>query len=197
MKSEFRKYLIKYTLQVQGNLKIIPDLRTDSGDARNHVNYLLQILHSVISGFVPLKENEENDPMISQHNETLYFLRKEILMEILIPLHLPNEMIVWRDQIPVIQLFHEDLCRCVIALLEKCKLKDLSSPTFSQGTLLTDIIKAILTNWPEGFNTNTPKQVLLLHELEFLIERCSDYEFSIIQSQFLVRQSSFCIFISL
>jgi hypothetical protein len=35
--------------------------------------------------------------------------------------------------------------------------------------LLGRAIRGILDLWPESFNTNTPKQVLLLHELETLL----------------------------
>lgn len=173
----------------------------DTGDARNHVSYLLQILHALISGFIPLdtihpEERKENENHIEFH----YFQRKELLLEILIPLHLPNEMIVWRDQVPVLQLYHEDLCRCLITLIEKSKFPEetdagssLISFSRPQGTLLTDALKAILPLWPDSFNNNTPKQVLLLHEVEILVERCSDFEFSLIQRQLLVSQPPYSL----
>jgi hypothetical protein len=203
LRSIMRRQLTKSILQQQST-KLIPDLRSDCGDARNHVSFLLQILYSIISGFVPLssegKEDEEEEKRNKNNEsfdpETLYFIRKEILMEILIPLHLPNEMIVWRDQIPVISLFHEDLCRCTIRLIEKCQRPESNSSSSIpfQGSLLTDVIKAILSNWPDAFNTNTPKQVLLLHELEFLLERCSPVEFAYFQIQFLVSDSQLFLF---
>jgi hypothetical protein len=203
LRSTMRRQLTKAILQQQST-KLIPDLRSDCGDARNHVSFLLQILYSIISGFIPLssegKEDDEEEKSNKNNEafdpETLYFIRKEILMEILIPLHLPNEMIVWRDQIPVISLFHEDLCRCTIQLIEKCQRPESTSSSSSfipfQGSLLTDVVKAILSNWPDAYNTNTPKQVLLLHELEFLLERCSPVEFAYFQIQFLVRKILSC-----
>ena len=38
-----------------------------------------------------------------------------------------------------------------------------------RSDLLARAIRGILDLWPDSFNTNTPKQVLLLHELESLV----------------------------
>ena len=44
----------------------------------------------------------------------------------------------------------------------------------------------ITTIWPEGFNSNTPKEVLLIHELEKLIELLTNDEFDRLFQSFMV-----------
>ena len=35
---------------------------------------------------------------------------------VLLPLHAPGEMVEWRDQVPVLQSYHEALVQCVVRL---------------------------------------------------------------------------------
>ena len=65
----------------------------------------------------PTRENDEDPTCLDLQDQ--YFLRREILIEVLIPLHLPNDMILWRDQVPVLQNYHEDLVRCILCLIDK------------------------------------------------------------------------------
>jgi hypothetical protein len=45
---------------------------------------------------------------------------RDLLHSVLMPLHAPNEMVEWRDQVPVLQGYHESLVRCMVRLNEVC-----------------------------------------------------------------------------
>jgi len=177
-----RKLIAKYMFNTLHGSCNLPS-KMDGGQSRNHVQFLLQLLHSITAGLIVLQEE-------NHHHETnqCRTIRYELLRDILIPLHLPNEMILWRDQTPILQLYHEELVRCLVALVESDHTRAHFSATLHAkgSTLLTEAIVEILLLWPDAFNTNTPKQVLLLHELEILIDRCHIEEFKVIQHKFLV-----------
>lgn len=161
MRAIVRSHLIKYLLCVNyGSSRDREHTRGDGGKTRSHVQYLLQVLQCIIRGF---EVTESLDA---------FRTRRELMSEALLPLHLPNEMIEWRDQIPVLQTYHEDLVRCVILLAEKSDTGFYAaSNNDPRNSLLTEIFTQLLQHWPDGYNTNTPKQVLLLHEMETLLER--------------------------
>ena len=86
-------------------------------------------------------------------------LIQNLLRGCLLPLHAPNEMTLWRDQSPVLGEYHKELVFCMLKCLEKC----------DDARLRGAAIGGVLEHWPSGFRSNTPKQVLLLHELETLL----------------------------
>ena len=84
---------------------------------------------------------------------------RHLLFYILVPLHRPSSMVLWRDQTPILDLYHEPLVKCIAVLLNGHP--EWKSPTI-RALLGTDI-------WPHakgGSNgSNTPKIVLLLHQI--------------------------------
>jgi hypothetical protein len=52
---------------------------------------------------------------------------------------------------------------------KKLKIKDLK-----QKSVLYIIIKSLITYWPPSYAANTPKEVLMLHELEALVAQAAD-----------------------
>ena len=75
----------------------------DGGKGRDHVAPMLEFLLCIVEGFlVPLREADRG-----------------LLEQVLMPLHQPNQMVEWRDQIPVLQIYHPQLVDCVKALIEK------------------------------------------------------------------------------
>jgi hypothetical protein len=60
---------------------------TDGGNSRDHIAPLLEVLICIIEGFTYLKT-----------------VHTDLIMQIIMPLHSPNEMVEWRDQIPVLQV---------------------------------------------------------------------------------------------
>eukprot|EP00980_Cylindrotheca_fusiformis_P009674 scaffold2141_cov120-Cylindrotheca_fusiformis.AAC.9 len=79
---------------------------------------------------------------------------ESLLTHHLIPLHQPNAMVLWRDQTSLLELYHEPLVQCIAILLQK------------KPEWIPKVISALLEPeiWPSG--GNTPKAVLLLHEVD-------------------------------
>jgi serine/threonine protein kinase len=82
---------------------------------------------------------------------------EHLLFYHLIPLHRPSSMVLWRDQTSLLELYHEPLVQCIAILLQKRPL------------WIPNVISAMLEPevWPKG--GNTPKLVLLLHEIDTYI----------------------------
>lgn len=57
-------------------------------------------------------------------------------------------------------------------------------------TVLVSTVKGLLKQWPTGYTANTPKEVLLLHELDTLVCLSSSEEFASLLSPLLVRMAS-------
>ena len=136
----------------------------DGGRSRFHVRHLLELLQAVVSGF---------------SSESLPGVRRGLLQQVLLPLHLPGEMIEWRDQVPVLQHYHEALVQCMVRLVLRDRDASLlwgecgenlgASAMTTHPPMLTQAMLGLMRQWPQGFDANTPKEVLLLHELEALI----------------------------
>ena len=75
----------------------------------------------------------------------------------LIPLHRPNSMVLWRDQTSLLELYHEPLVQCIAILLQK--------NTGWIPKVITSLLEPEI--WTKG--GNTPKLVLLLHEIDTYI----------------------------
>lgn len=105
------------------------------------VRMTLRILHRILQG-TP---------------ETLHKSYEHLLHYHLIPLHRPSSMVLWRDQTSLLELYHEPLVQCIAILLQK------------QPNWIPSVIAALIE--PEIWNKggNTPKLVLLLHEIDTYI----------------------------
>jgi len=189
---------------------------TDSGSSKAHLSHLLDFLHTIISGL------SITDPaQRSTHSESItdgtiddmdgvdawrdYRLvthgYKHLLASIILPLHTPNEMVQWRDQIPVLQTYHESLVRCLLRLIDRDEqalkalierigddqlVRDLWCVKNSHKSIIVQAVEGLLHQWPDRFDTNTPKQVLLLHELEMLLNKMSPEDFQLVKTPLLV-----------
>jgi serine/threonine protein kinase len=105
------------------------------------IRMTLRILHRILKGT----------------SNTLHKSHEHLLQYHLIPLHRPSSMVLWRDQTSLLELYHEPLVQCIAILLQK-------KPEWIPMT-----ISALLE--PEVWNNggNTPKLVLLLHEIDTYI----------------------------
>lgn len=88
------------------------------------------MLGQVIKGFAP--------PLTPVHTSLLH--------HVLLPLHRVNEMYEWRDQIPLIQRYHEPLVFCLQQFLER-----------DRRAFAVPVMESVLRAWPEGFQSNSPK----------------------------------------
>ncbi|CAM9294617.1 unnamed protein product, partial [Sphacelaria rigidula] len=85
-------------------------------------------------------------------------VHRSLLVDILLPLHEPNQMLVWGTQEPLIGSYHEALVACLVPFLER------------EADLVQTVLEAIVAAWPQGFDSNTPKEVMLLHEVGTLFK---------------------------
>ena len=113
----------------------------------------LRILHRILMG---IGKNKKPDRQLSKASLSKSY--EHLLFQHLIPLHRPNSMILWRDQTCLLALYHEPLVQCIAILL---KQKPSLTGRVIEGLLASDV-------WDKGAG-NTPKLVLLLHEIDTYI----------------------------
>lgn len=192
--------------------------RGDSGSSKAHLSHLLDFLHTIISGLsttdpVQLSTPSEyiTDGTVDDMNvvnawrdyRSVTHGYKHLLVSIILPLHTPNEMVLWRDQIPVLQTYHESLVRCLLRLVDRDeqalkvliqrigddddqRVRDLLHVKNIHKSIIVQAVEGLLHQWPDRFDTNTPKQVLLLHELEMLLDKMSPKDFELVKTPLLV-----------
>lgn len=93
---------------------------------------------------------------------------EQLIDDVLLPLHRQNGMLSWRDQQPILKVYNNELVCAEINLVQNVE---------SSSDTLPFICLGILRSWPEKFETNTPREVLLLHGLEKLLEYCNELQF--------------------
>jgi len=99
---------------------------------------------------------------------------ESLLFDVLVPLHKPSGMVLWRDQTPVLGLYHETLVRCIGAMLVRNKpliakvVYELVHPNIwpTEGGVQGRNRPGISGGAGVGVVANTPKVVLLLHEVD-------------------------------
>jgi len=125
------------------------------------VEALLQVLLCIISGFQPFDSSSETSNKIrtKRRSNMLRPSHERLLFDVIVPLHKPAGLVLWRDQTPLIGLYHETLVKTIGAFLSLDR------------KLIGSIVGALLHPdiWPSGEGGNTPKVVLLLHEVDTLI----------------------------
>ena len=89
-------------------------------------------------------------------------VREHLLFDQLIPLHEVNGVVLWRDQVSILELYHEPLCQCIAIMIQR----ELFA-TMNQTTIIYKVIEQLLQR-PNLFPNigSTSKQVLLLHEID-------------------------------
>eukprot|EP00929_Paragymnodinium_shiwhaense_P001759 TRINITY_DN101994_c0_g1_i1.p1 TRINITY_DN101994_c0_g1~~TRINITY_DN101994_c0_g1_i1.p1 ORF type:complete len:994 (+),score=233.48 TRINITY_DN101994_c0_g1_i1:111-3092(+) len=102
---------------------------------------MLQVLAPIIRGF--------GSPPTRAH--------KTLLLDVLMPLHKPNEWLVWDRQTPLLGMYHKELVLCMELLLER------------QPSLSAKCLEALCTYFPQSHESNTPKDVLLIFEMGRLL----------------------------
>lgn len=108
----------------------------------------LRVLGKIIEGIDPEKANFE----ILSHLST----------KVLLPLHFCDAML--NDMQPLLQTFHEPLSVCLLRIARK----------FPKG--ISHFLKELISAWGSQQSANSPKEVLLLHELEQVLEEISKHE---------------------
>ena len=116
------------------------------------VNEVLAIYGSIVRGFAL--------PLHPQH--------KDFLLKHLLPLHSPNQML--NEMSPVLSVYHEALVYVLIQFLEKDNAAMKAGMPSNQ--LCEMMLNRILLQWPHAKAANSPKEVLMLHEVEKILEYC-------------------------
>ena len=105
------------------------------------VDGILWLVHCILLGMKTTIQNEVDKSSWWDH-----------CMNLLLSLHRPNSFILWRDQIPILQQYHEPLCCCLATVIQQ------------DHSRLEVILSACIQEYQSCHNT--PKQVLLLHEMD-------------------------------
>lgn len=113
------------------------------------VTPLLEVLAPVIRGF--------QAPLMSVH--------KSLLLDVLMPLHKTNEWLQWDRQSPLISMYHPQLVRCVLQLLEK------------QRSLAPKCLELLCACFPTFREANTPKEVLIIYEVSQVLRYVEESAF--------------------
>jgi serine/threonine protein kinase len=126
-------------------------LRQENTQAAS-VSPMLHVLYRILLG---MRDGKDNDAA-KQHQQQSSVIH-HLLFSQLVPLHKPDAMVLWRDQMSVLELYHEPLVKCVAVALKQ------------QPQHIPALVLALLQ--PDIFPVagNTPKQVLLLHEIDMYV----------------------------
>lgn len=161
----------------------------DCGNSRRHVKLFLMVLEALFKGMRVSPTDVRANAVIS-----------ELATKVLLPLHEPDEFEEWRDQIPAIQSYHAALLSCIqVALSKHCTAAaESAQPESSQmnrtcltpaaPTLRVRVVQLLLSTsyWPSAFQSNTPKELLFISELESLVELMTIAEFEAVQDDVMV-----------
>ncbi|KAL9187078.1 hypothetical protein ACHAXT_010798 [Thalassiosira profunda] len=122
------------------------------------VEALLNVLLCIIAGFRPMSSPASSKDG-SRRSSILRPSHERLLFDVVVPLHRPSGMVLWRDQTPLIGLYHEALVKSIGAFVAL------------DGSRVGPVVGALLHPeiWPDAEGGNTPKVVLLLHEVDTLI----------------------------
>ena len=124
------------------------------------IDALLRILLRIVRGFQPLAD-PATAAAVGRRSRSLRPSHERLLFDVVLPLHRPEGLVLWRDQTPLLALYHETLVAVLAAFLA------------IDPALVGPVVGALLRPdvWPgEGRGGgNTPKTVLLLHEIDTLL----------------------------
>jgi len=161
LQKDFDQHLVRVEY-ILGELYSLGTLRIRSFCRQHLANYWSTFARSSSSSSSFLSENNTS---ASGMNMTLRLLlrilkgssslKKHLLTTSLLPLHTPSSLVLWRDQTAVLDLYHEPLVQCTAILLRK------------ETTWISPTLEALL-NTPIWTQSNTPKLILLLHEIDIL-----------------------------
>jgi len=141
----------QFVLQQQSGVSAVRQENTQAAAIR----LTLRVLRRILLGSSGVVANSINGNTTAAVND-LPLPLQHLLFHQLIPLHKADGMVLWRDQTAVLELYHEPLCQCMAILLQH-NVRKLVPPAVQQLLQTTSI-------FPRA--GNTPKQVLLLHEID-------------------------------
>lgn len=111
------------------------------------ISVLLEVLACIIRGF--------RSPMSKVHDGVFH--------QLLLPLHMPHGKLT--ETQPVLSVYHEPLVYCMSLYMRA-----------DPAVYIPASIRGIVESWPDLADANSPKEVLLMHELENCIDLTEDAE---------------------
>ena len=124
---------------------------TSENTSSSGIPLTLRLLHRILLGISNCETNDHQKSSLCKSYEHLLFHH-------LIPLHRPNSIVLWRDQTSLLELYHEPLVQCIAVLLKH-------KPEWT-GRVIEELLGPDI--WKKSVG-NTPKLVLLLHEIDTYI----------------------------
>jgi len=97
-------------------------------------------------------------PIIRGFKAPLAAVHRGLLNDILLPLHRTNEWLQWDRQSPILSMYHKELVKCVLMLLDK------------QPSLAPKCVEGLCTCFPSFREANTPKEVLIVYEISQVLK---------------------------
>eukprot|EP00439_Symbiodinium_sp_Y106_P057473 s4184_g8.t1 len=97
-------------------------------------------------------------PIIRGFRQPLGEVQKKLFFDMLLPLHKPNEWLLWDRQTPMISMYHKELVHCMLLMLER------------EPKLAGKCVEAVCSHFPPSHESNTPKEVLLIHEIAEILK---------------------------
>jgi hypothetical protein len=141
------------------------------------IDMALRVLLRIVRGMMPssnISDDYDDDPsmlnndassaaQLSQQTSICY---EHLLFHHLLPLHTPNSFVLWRDQTSVLELYHEPLVQCIATILQKQTSKKVRDKWIGKVLLALQDSSIWGSNKTSSGGGNTPKLVLLLHEMD-------------------------------
>ena len=118
---------------------------------------VLELFGSIVSGFTA--------PLSESH--------RLLLLDVIMPLHTPNGKIF--DMASIMSIYHNPLVFVVSRFLEK------------DPSLFLDVFERIQAAFPPVHSANSPKEALLIHEMEKLLEYSSPETFKSVSTELILR----------
>ena len=114
-----------------------------------------------------------------------------LIQKILLPLHTPHEMVLWRDQAPLLSLYHEPLVLCIVELCRQKRINPILQQFFSQSQLTKQMFQKNDKQVNDNQNYNNQslqgtentsehdlheynRSILLLANVDWVIQRILD-----------------------
>jgi hypothetical protein len=157
----------QFVLLSESNSFSLRQENTRAAAIRMTLMVLRRILFGVNFSGLALEMNSDSDDKTT--SLPLPATMQHLLYHQLVPLHQPDGIVLWRDQSPIIELYHEPLCQCIGIILQH------------HPDHIPSVITQILQPKILPLAGHTSKQVLILHEIDTYLRLMNGESTSLLQ----------------